>query len=529
MHTIRTIFIIFILCLFASPVLAETYYVSPTGSQSDQNVINKALEKVAQDGGGTVYLRSNGENNVFVTNGPIVISSSNVVLTGDPDITVRVYSGSDAKQWFTGRNSIICTNGPVDNIEIYGFRIDGSCHKLPFHFHHSRADTAHDCERAIYIAGQTGRFCNNIKIHDMRIENCFSDGIHVRFAEVVYCYNNVISNCQHEGIFFVSVINGLIESNQIAGITSDCARIDNGVNCIVQNNYFFSYTGDQNSRAPKGAHNGIQIADAGASHGYDASKKPTTTTNIEVRWNIFANTGTKAVWIDSTGKGVDNVYVHDNNFVNVKSVTIQGKSVKLDMEVSDILTYTDITGTVTPSTEMSEKIFSGIFDFLSMDFTSHATENDTVILPEKTIKPPTESTGTITQYDQGNLSHTLVSVPLDGLSKVNYKVGDKEATHTLMIAARNGLKLTFTNCSIWSGNLYRTGNSLYIDGIVETDDIEVTCYTVKGSFSPEFDVIKIEEKQRGIFNNFIFFYIFIIGVLLSIHLAVIAIIFSKRL
>lgn len=526
MHTIRTIFIIFILCLFASPVLAETYYVSPTGSQSDQNVINKALEKVAQDGGGTVYLRSNGENNVFVTNGPIVISSSNVVLTGDPDITVRVYSGSDAKQWFTGRNSIICTNGPVDNIEIYGFRIDGSCHKLPFHFHHSRADTAHDCERAIYIAGQTGRFCNNIKIHDMRIENCFSDGIHVRFAEVVYCYNNVISNCQHEGIFFVSVINGLIESNQIAGITSDCARIDNGVNCIVQNNYFFSYTGDQNSRAPKGAHNGIQIADAGSSHGYDASNKPTSTTNIEVRWNTFANTGERAVWLDSTGKGYENVYIHDNKFVNLKAFSNPGKSVELDMEITDTPVLHDLTEDIEPSGEMSDRIFSDILDLVNMQFIEQPG-NYTVV--GGATNPPKNVTGKIEQYSLGETVRTLVTVPQDGLTSIHYKIGNRSAVHTLQIGERRGLNVIYSNVSIWTGNLYRTGNSLYIDGIVETDDIEVTCYTVKGSFSPEFDVIKIEEKQRGIFNNFIFFYIFIIGVLLSIHLAVIAIIFSKRL
>jgi len=483
------------LCLLVCPALAETYYVSPTGSKSDQKIINDALDKAAEDGGGIVYLKADGSNNAFITNGPIVISSSNIVLTGDSDVIIQVYSGSDAKQWFTGKNSIICTNGPVDNIEIYGFQIDGSCNQLPFNFHHSRADTAHDCERAIYIAGQTGRFCNNIKIHDMQIYDCFSDGIHVRYANNVHCYENLISNCQHEGIFCVSVKTGLVESNEIAGITSDCARLDNCVNCIVQNNYFFSYSGDHNSRAPKGKQNGIQIADAGASHGYDASKKPTTTTNIEVRWNTFANTGERAVWLDSTGKGVENVYIHDNKFANVKTITTPGRSVELNFEVTDTPAYHDVTGNVEPTRETSKKIFSSIFDIFSMDFVTHVSGNESVVLPEGVKGTPSEALGTIKQYDQGNLSYTLVSVPTVGLSEVQYSVNEKTAKHTMMVGEKQGSKVIFSNASIWEGEISHQGDSLKLNGIVDPETIEVICITpIGGEFYPTFEVMKIEQK-----------------------------------
>ena len=234
------IFVFLILVLTVGISDAKTYTVKPTGSNHDQDVINEALKEAANDGGGTVYLENSGTNRVFITNGPILIPSGDIVLTGDSDIIVRVYSGPDAVQWFTGTNSIISALGQIDNLEIYGFQIDGSCDKLPFEFHHSRADTAHDCERAIYVQGSSGRFNNNIKIHDMSIYNCFSDGIHVRFAKNVHCYSNFISNCQHEGLFWTSVVNGLMEDNEVAGITSDCARLDNCVSSIVQNNYFFS-------------------------------------------------------------------------------------------------------------------------------------------------------------------------------------------------------------------------------------------------------------------------------------------------
>ena len=344
----------------------DIYYLDPT----DEAGITKALRNHKH-----VHLRS-GE---YLIDDSVQINSNNI-LSGEPDAIIRVKSTSS--QFFQGSKGLIYTKGYVDNVEIYGFKIDGSCDKLPFEYHHSRPDTAHDCERAIVINGQTGRFSTNIKIHDLEIKNCFSDGIHVRMAIGVHCYNNYIENCQHEGIFWVSVKDGIAENNKIAGITSDCFRTDNGVNNLIQNNYFLSYTGDKNSNAPKGWNNGIQIADAGASHGYDASKKPTSTTNIEVRGNVFANIGLRAVWLDSTGKGYDNVYIHDNEFANVKAFTNPGKSVTVDIEATNERTqqFIDLTDSITPSVETSKSIFDSIFNVLNIKYVDSGvnklTEND---------------------------------------------------------------------------------------------------------------------------------------------------------
>lgn len=470
---------------------AQSYTVRPTGSNHDQDVINEALKDAAKNGGGTVYLENSGTNYVFITNGPIEIPSGNIFLTGDSDIIVRVYFGSDAVQWFTGTNSIITATGQIDNLEICGFQIDGSCDKLPFDFHHSRSDTAHDCERAIYVQGSSGRFNNNIKVHDMQIYNCFSDGIHIRFANNVHCYSNFISNTQHEGLFWTSIVNGLMESNQVAGITSDCARLDNCISCIVQNNYFFSYSGNKNSQAPKGHQNGIQIADAGASHGYDASNKPTHTKDVEVRWNTFANTGEKAVWLDSTGKGYDNVYIHDNKFVNVNSFTNDGTSVKLNMEVTNNPEYHDYSGEIDPTKATSEGVFNSIFDFLDMKVYTQVGQNDTVVLPVGMKESSSKALCTIEYQTIGNNTTTFVRIDkkyLEGVSEVRYEVNGQVETHTLMLGERTSEGVVFTKASVWSNNLQHSKESLKLNGKIDADSIKVKCITPKGSFVPIFEI-----------------------------------------
>ena len=513
----KLIFIILLLYIYTTIIFAETYTVSPTGSHSDQDVINEALEKAASSGGGIVYLKADGQNNVFVIDNPIKIVSSNIVLTGDPNVIVKVYSGSDAKQWYTGTTSII-TSLYNDNIEIYGFQIDGSCDKLPFEYHHSRADTAHDCERAIYVAGQTGKFCDNIKIHDMQIDNCFSDGVHVRFATNVHCYSNFINNCQHEGIFWTSIITGLMEKNNIAGITSDCARIDNGVKIIVQNNYFFSYTGDKNNQAPKGWANGIQIADAGASKGYNGSKKPTHTTDIEVRWNTFVNTGEKAVWLDSTWKGYDNVYIHDNKFVNVKEFTNPGESVELNFEVSNVSLPVNLTDTVQPTKEMSERIFSDIFDIMYADFVEQIDENSTVVLPKGVNETPSNVTATITRYHG---IQTLVYVPSDGLTSIEVQADENTSTHTLMLGEKQGSTVVYSNVSIWDG--LHSGDTFFFEG--NPENIKIICKTPKGSFTPAIITEKIEQNTK-LFNSWIFIYLFVVSVFLGVVFIVLTIVFK---
>lgn len=366
----------------------NVYRVRPTGSYDNQKKINEAIEKASKNNG-TVYL----EKGVYYVNGPVIIKS-NVMLTGDSDAIIRVAPYPHSSKWFTGQTGIICNPKEViHNVVIWGFQIDGNIKNLPASYANSRSDTRHDCEKLIILGGWSSNFGSNIKIHDMKLYNAFSDGIYIRFAKGVACYNNFISNCQHEGIFFSCVLNGTIYKNKIAGITSDCARLDNCQNCKIHDNIFFAYTGDSYG-AYKGGHNGLQIGNAGVSHGYDARNKPFRTKNIEVFNNVFSDPGLRAIWYH----GGENVYIHDNKFVNAEELETLGIPVG------------DISFDNQPSVEMTEKVFGGLLEILNIDFVDNARNNQT----EDSIKIPVE------ERDKGKIRGGIV---VAGFADVVYKEG----------------------------------------------------------------------------------------------------------
>lgn len=321
----------------------EMIILSPQDGHSNQRQINDALLKADE-----VYLTSG----IYKIDDSIFIDSD-TILRGDPDAIIQVWEGSD--QFFTGMKGLICSNGPVDNIRIEGFQIDGNCDELPRSYADSAPQYDHDAERAIIINGYTNQFCNNITIRSLKIYDCFSDGVHIRFARDVFVSDNFISNCQHEGVFFTSVINGYIFNNRIAGITSDNIRCDNCVNNKVYKNVLFSYRGSNSNGAYQGGQNGIQVANAGSSHGYDASNKPTKTTNVEVFDNIFANDISNAIWVHSLDES--QVYLHDNKRIDGSELADMG----IPIEGID---YNNM-----PTKEMSEKVFDSIFDILEVEFT----------------------------------------------------------------------------------------------------------------------------------------------------------------
>lgn len=342
--------ILFLMCIL-SPCLAAAgdYTISPTGANNDQNIINEAIKAASESGGGTVYLNVG----VYLVDGTVIIKS-NVKLTGDPNAIIKVSSISS--QWFTGSTGVISCQESLQNVEICGFQIDGNIDELPKIYSDSRADTAHDCEKLILLGGYSNQFANNISIHDMKLYDSFSDGIYLRFVNYASCYNNIISNCQHEGIYLSVAIKSVIYGNKIAGITSDCARLDNCVDCKVFDNLCFSYDGDS-SGAYKHGENGLQIGDAGASQGYDGRNKPTHTTNIEVYNNTFADPGLRAIWLDAAGqKESNNIYIHDNRFIDASGLETMGIPVG------------DISYDNPPKVEMSEKVFRSIFDILNVSF-----------------------------------------------------------------------------------------------------------------------------------------------------------------
>lgn len=461
----------------------------------DELQINKALssQKVVTLQSG-VY---NIENTVIINDGNQLI--------GQADTIFRVTS-----PFFTGNKAIISSNGVVNNVLIDGFQIDGNCDA----FDSSLASTpghAHDNEQAIKIVGSTGQFCDNITIRNMQIYDCFSDGIHVRFANAVHCYSNFISNCQHEGIFWTCVINGLAELNKIAGITSDCMRCDNCVSNIVQYNYFFSYTGNNNNNAVKGYNKGIQIADAGSSKGYDASNKPTSTKDIIVRWNTFANCGTQSVWLDSTGKGYDNVYIYDNTFVGVAAFVNDGHNITLDITPSNesSMNYTNLSGVITPTLEMSEKIFSNIFDILDVDFSESAKTNQTADSINYTVQqtPKGKIAGGIKiigfkdiavidnqQYIESNESILIKSSVIRNPSLNSWSGGIQKS--------KKDIKTTIINGTAYANMTVKTSwyslKTSSISGKKVKSNIKTSVYTFSDVFSPAPNVIEQPENITGI-------------------------------
>ncbi len=358
---LRTILFIFILILTIGISDAKTYTISSTGGNSDQKIINDALIEAANNPGSTVYLKS--DNGPFIIDGQIKIGS-NTKLTGDPNTIVMV-SKTTTQFFVDGVGVIGQLGGAAKNIEICGFSIDGNCDDLPRNFANSGAGD-HNAERLIELRGYTNDFGNNIKIHDMKMYDAFSDAVHIYYSENVHCYNNFISNCQHSSIFYVCCFYSSMYNNEIFGITSDCARLDNCQNCKIYKNIFYSYTGDNSNGAYQGGQNGLQVGDQGHSHG-GGSDKPYHTTNIEVYENTFANCGRTSIWIDAAGKTPStNLYIHNNKFVNVPVVEREGTPVNgvNVTESSDNVSYDNM-----PSVELSEKVFSSIFDILDTEFT----------------------------------------------------------------------------------------------------------------------------------------------------------------
>jgi parallel beta-helix repeat protein len=386
----KKIFILMALVLLLTPCLASSgeHRVSPTGSTHDQNVINDAINAASASGGGTVYLAAG----VYLVDGPVIIKS-NITLTGDPDAIIRV--APTKNQWFQGQIGVVCNpNEAIQNVEIHGFQIDGNIKNLD-RWLDSTPEHDRDCEKLILIGGWSSNMGSNISIHDMKLYDAFSDGIYIRFTDGVYLYDNTISNCQHEGFYLSACRYGLIILNQIAGITSDCGRLDNCQEFLIKSNLFFSYDGNSYG-AYKHGENGLQIGNQGAaSHGYTPTKKPFTTLNIEVTNNTFADPGLRAIWLSGGGQ---NVYVHDNQFKDASVLETMGIKVG------------DISFNNTTSIGTSEKVLGGLSRFFHIKFfdsgrTNQSAENIRMKIEER---------------DNGKIS---AGVAIAGFKDVVYKDG----------------------------------------------------------------------------------------------------------
>jgi Pectate lyase superfamily protein len=349
------------LTFFTGLAGAQTITVSSTGGNSDQDVINSAIDSATP--GDTVYLTSG----VFLVDNTVIVKS-NLHLTGDPDAIIRVAPTST--QWFKGSVGVISCKEVIKNIEISGFQIDGNIKNLPPSFSDSRPDTASDCEKLIILGGYFGNYAENISIHDMKLYFSFSDGIYIHAAKNVFCYNNEIICCRHSDIFLSVCLDSEIYNNRIEGITSDNIRLDNCVRAKVKDNILLSFSGNSFGAYLFGQ-NGLQVGDAGSSHGYDASGNPTHTTDIEVTGNTFVAPMLRTIWLDATGKGVTNVWIHDNKYIGKEGLETTGFSFNLS-NVSEINL---------PTIEQSEEVFSSIIDISDSGYVGQSS----VFNPDKTL------------------------------------------------------------------------------------------------------------------------------------------------
>jgi len=345
---ISKLFLLFLLFLFlllpCLALAADTQIINPSDSGYDQDIINTALQQ------GDVYLNQG----IYSITGPIYVPR-NTILSGDP--AARILVSSDiSSPWFNPYVGVINVLDPF-NVQIKGFEIDGNCQNLNNDWASSPGHKK-DQEQLIKVIGSSGNFGKNIIISGMKLHNSFGDGIQIRCIDGIICSDNEIINTQHEGIYFSASKNCKAINNRIASITSDGIRFDNCINGEAESNIIWQYDGPNNNGAYKGGSNGIQVANAGSSHGYNAKKDWISTKNIEIHNNTISAPGGKGILLGSAGSDpANNVFIHDNVYLNTAELRTMGIPVD-DYSIEN-----------PPTIEQSEDIFTSLFDILDRKFT----------------------------------------------------------------------------------------------------------------------------------------------------------------
>jgi hypothetical protein len=462
-----------LLFLFVFPVVA---------CAGDEVSINNMLNSNS-----TVHL----ESRVYNIEGPIYIPA-NTCLIGNSDTKLVVTS------FFCSPTvGVINVLNPLNN-KISGFEIDGNCISFDSDLASSPGHS-HDQEQLIKIIGSSSNFGSNVEVSNMVLRDSFGDGMQARFIDGIIVEGNEIINTQHESIFLTACKNFKILNNKCWGITSGCLRPQNCVNGIVTGNLCLSYFGSNNNGAYEGGNNAMQIADGGSSHGYSAVLSWISTKNIEVYGNVIGTDKLGIILDDVARNPENNVYVHDNEFKTIAELETMGVHVS------------NFTVDLPPSKEQSKQVFSSIFDlFNSKPFYSQYSGNQSIVLPNPTISTPSNATGTIEYCKLGETYHTLVILPLYGLSQVQYSVNGSVETHTLMIGEDVGSGIKFYNTSIWNGPFNHQLDSLKLYGKVPIENIHVTCITPRGSFTPTFNVTESDTKIVTLDPIVILFFIVVI-------------------
>jgi len=421
----------------------------------DQEQINAALKK-AKDGG-TVDLGSS----TYIIDGPIWMYPG-TILKGNGAV-VRI--DPDSSWWFREGVPVIGCKGTPHDIEISGFTVDGNCGAFSSSWANDGAGKSHNCMKLIILAGSSKDFGENIFIHGMTFINAFSDAVYIRYANNVRCEDNFISNCQHEGIYYSVVTNGIISGNKIAGITSDCARLDNCADCKIYSNVFFSYDGDTNTY--KHGENGLQIGDAGVSNGYDGRKANFKTKNIEVYNNIFSDPGLKAIWLH---EDVENVYIHDNEFVDADELVTDGIPVDISYENP-------------PTQEQSGEVFGSIFDYMGLtsEYSYVSDTSDNSYYEGKLYTNTNDVDCVFEKHVTMGGNYTLIKIDTTDISSITYTINGSVSKHILKIGVRQGMNVIYSDSSIWEGNAeHDVYGNVFLNNTIDIENVSVQCTTPSG-------------------------------------------------
>lgn len=342
-----TALIVLALIMLASPAKADdsgcnwgnysrpnTTYLSPSSGDSNQTAINSAI--AAAPSGGSVFLKSG----TYIISGPITVKSD-VTLEGDKDAVVKLKNHAGWKTAYTSSSSGTCNNyyvpligssSPfktgVQNVEIKCFTIDGnldgnisssseSCY-YPSPSTKKRYNSClSDCEARtddrwmglgyyvmVFFTGST-----NVSVHDMVMQNGFTDGFKLQSSSNIRFYNNTVTRLGHDGLFVASSNGVKAYNNKVWARTNSAFRMQDTYDVEIHDNYITNF-GVEPSGYLAGRHYG-----SGPGIELDKQKAASKMTNIYVYNNVFTSTWGPSIWLAAVADpNSPSIYIHHNVF-----------------------------------------------------------------------------------------------------------------------------------------------------------------------------------------------------------------------
>ena len=287
---------------------------------ADQTVINNALSWMSAGTDRQVYMR--GPFTYGITDQLFI--GNNTDWTGDSTACIRVedyacgnnipYGSSGAYCVFPDGTPVIASkSGAISNIKIHGFEIDGNCQNqyltLGYVGHlHTPRSAGSGVERLIGLSSPS-----NVYLYDMHIHDAFDEALMVFYGRNIQCYNNVLTNLEHDAVFLKGVTgNGnSIHHNTVEGIGSDCIRVGSSQNVDIYNNSLTPYLGPNATSATNGQ-NGMQIS--------NESNYTILINNINVYNNYIVNNGLAGIEIidvrNTAGSKAQTIHIYNNTINN---------------------------------------------------------------------------------------------------------------------------------------------------------------------------------------------------------------------